>query len=282
MQSLARLMSGSSVKQNRLEWVPETCRVSQQSDVLYFVGCAPYFDPVFEDMGVETLGIAKASLEVLNRLGIEPMLLANEKCCGHDALWTGDMETFMRLAEHNVAAIRDSGAKRIVFSCPECYRTFKEDYPTLDCELLHISEFVNREAGRKRLKFRELGKKVTFQDPCRLGRHLGIYDDPRKVIEAIPGLELAEMERCREESLCCGTSAFMNCGAYSKQIRIDRLLEAKATGAQTLITSCPKCQIHLKCAMVSRGEEKGPDVEIEVMDLANLVAGALGREEPNE
>lgn len=282
LQSLVRLMSVSGVKPNRLEWVPETCRVSQQSDVLFFVGCAPYFDPVFEDIGVETLGIARASLEILNRLGIEPMLLANEKCCGHDMLWTGDMETFKRLAEHNVAAIREAGAKRIIFSCPECYRTFKEDYPPLDCELQHISEFLAQEAERNGLKLRELGKKVTFQDPCRLGRHLGIYDDPRKVIEAIPGIELAEMDRSREESLCCGTSAFTNCSTYSKQIRIDRLLEAKGTGAQTLITCCPKCQIHLKCAMVSRGEEKGPDIEIEVMDLANLVADALGREEPNE
>jgi heterodisulfide reductase subunit D len=285
LQSLVRLVSRSNVRPNRLEWVPETCRVAQQSDVLFFVGCAPYFDPVFEDMGVEALGIAKASLEILNRLGIEPILLSNEKCCGHDMLWTGDMETFRSLAEHNAAAIREAGAKRIVFSCAECYRTFKEDYPnyvSLDCELQHISEALAQEVEKNSLKFRELSRKVTFHDPCRLGRHLGIYDDPRKVIKAIPGIEFVEMERSGEESLCCGTSAFTNCGAYSKRIRVDRLLEAKATGAHTLITCCPKCQIHFKCAMVNRGEEKGPDVEIEAIDLANLVANALGEQEPNE
>jgi heterodisulfide reductase subunit D len=285
LQSLVRLVSRSNVRPNRLEWVPETCRVAQQSDVLFFVGCAPYFDPVFEDMGVEALGIAKASLEILNRLGIEPILLSNEKCCGHDMLWTGDMETFRSLAEHNAAAIREAGAKRIVFSCAECYRTFKEDYPnyvSLDCELQHISEALAQEVEKNSLKFRELSRKVTFHDPCRLGRHLGIYDDPRKVIKAIPGIEFVEMERSGEESLCCGTSAFTNCSAYSKRIRVDRLLEAKATGAHTLITCCPKCQIHFKCAMVNRGEEKGPDVEIEAIDLANLVANALGEQEPNE
>ena len=83
------------------------------------------------------------------------------------------------------------------------------------------------------------------------------------------------MKQSREESLCCGTSAFTNCDLYSKQIRVERLLEAKATGAKTLITSCPKCQIHFKCAMVNKGEEKGPDIEIEVIDMMNLVANAL-------
>jgi len=285
LQSLVRLMSSSSVKPNRLEWVPQTCRVSQQSEVLFFVGCAPYFDPLFEDLGVRTLDIAKASLRILNHLGIEPMLLPDERCCGHDALWTGDVETFGRLAERNAAAIREAGAKRIIFSCAECYRTFKEDYRDYlspDCELQHVSEALAQAVEKNGLKFRELNMKVSFHDPCRLGRHLGIYDDPRKVIKSIPGIELAEMEQSQEESLCCGTSAFTNCGVYSKQIRIDRLLEAKATGAHTLITSCPKCQIHFKCAMVSKGEEKGPDIEIETMDLVNLVADALGEREPDE
>ena len=98
------------------------------------------------------------------------------------------------------------------------------------------------------------------------------------MLEAIPGIELVEMEHNGGESLCCGTSAFVNCDFYSKQIRVDRLLEAKATGAEALITCCPKCQTHFRCAMVNKGEEKGPDVEIEVMDLVNLVANALGDE----
>jgi Fe-S oxidoreductase len=280
LHSLMRLMSDSSIKQSRLDWLTDENQTSEESDILFFVGCAPYFDPFFEfeGIGVKTLDIVKGSLKILNKLGIKPKLLPNERCCGHDMLWTGDIETFKRLAEQNAALIREARVKKIIFSCPECYRTFKLDYPNyveLGCELQHISEFLAERIGENGLKFKEIKKKVTYQDPCRLGRHLGVYDAPRKALEAIPGIQFIEMERNREWSLCCGTSAFTNCDSYSNQIRLDRLLEARDTGAETLITCCPKCQTHFKCAMTSRTEERRPEVEIEVMDLANLVADAL-------
>ncbi|GAG91269.1 unnamed protein product, partial [marine sediment metagenome] len=254
-------------------------RTSEKSDVMLFIGCSPYFEPVFEDIPMRTLNIAEASLKVLNSLGIEPLVHPDERCCGHDALWVGDVETFKKLAEHNAAIIKESGVKKVIFFCPECYRTFKLDYPDyvkLDCEVMHISELLAQRLETEGLRFNEVKRKVTYQDPCRLGRHLGIYDAPRKVLQAIPGIELVEMEHNREESICCGTSCFTNCDSYSKQIRVERLLEAKATGAETLITSCPKCQTHFRCAMVNKGEEKGPDIEIELMDLVNLVATSLG------
>jgi len=280
LQALARLMATSTLEQRRLDWLSsDGHRVAEQSDVLFFVGCAPYFEPLFEDIGVDALQPARGSLKILNSLGIEPMVLGDEKCCGHDLLWTGDTEAFEELAKQNVAMIRETGARKIVFSCAECYRTFKEDYPkyaSLDVELQHISELLADSIGNDGLSFGEIKTKVTYHDPCRLGRHLGVYDAPRDVLEAIPGVELVEMERNREESLCCGTSAFTNCDACSKQIRVERLLEAKSTGADVLITTCPKCQIHFTCAMVSRGSEKGPDVEIPVKDLAGFVASALG------
>ena len=284
LHSVTRLMSRSPYKQKRLEWLTKKHKVSDQSDVLFFVGCSPYFEPVFGYLGVRTLDSTEASLKILNRLGVEPMLLPDEKCCGHDALWTGDTETFQRLAEHNTRLIREAGVKKIIFSCPEGYRTLKIDYPEhgleLDCELQHISEFVAAKIEKGGLtpdliRGKEFRKKVTYQDPCRLGRHLGAYGSPRKVIESIPGIELIEMERNRECALCCGTSAFTNCDLYSHEMRVGRLLEAKASGAEILVTSCPKCQIHFKCAMNNRGEEKGPDVNIEVMDLTSLVASAL-------
>ena len=280
LQSLERIMTNPVLKQNRLDWLTNEYRTSEQSDTLYFVGCSPYFEPVFEYSGVRTLNIAEASLKILNSLGIEPRLLPDERCCGHDMLWTGDVETFKKLAEHNSKLIKEAGVKKIIFSCPEGYRTFKLDYPNygfnLDCEIMHISELLAQKLETDSLNFKEIEKKVTYQDPCRLGRHLGIYDAPRKVLQAIPGVELVEMEHNREESVCCGTSCFTNCDSYSKQIRAERLLEAKATGAETLITSCPKCQTHFRCAMTNKGEEKGPDIEIEVMDLVNLVTDAMG------
>jgi len=282
LQSLTRLMANSAVKQKRLEWLSDEYHTSDQSDTLFFVGCAPYFEPVFEDIGARPLDIARGSLKILNSLGIEPRLLPDERCCGHDMLWTGDTETFEKLARYNEAVIREAGVRKIIFSCPECYRTFKEDYPkyvNIDCELQHISELLAEKIEEGGVNFSEVPRRVTYHDPCRLGRHLGIYEPPRKLIESIPGVELVEMEQNREESLCCGTSAFTNCDSYSKQIRIERLLEAKATGADLLVTACPKCQIHFKCAMVSKGEEKGPDVEIEVMDVVNLVADSIKGEE---
>jgi Fe-S oxidoreductase len=272
-----RLMANPAINQKRLEWLPADCHISKQSDVLFFVGCAPYFEHIF-DFETKTIEIARDSIRILNALGVEPMLLANERCCGHDLLWTGDLDTFRRLAEQNAAMMREAGVKKIIFCCPEGYRTFKEDYPNyvnIGCELQHISEFIAEKIEQEGVNLREIKRRITYHDPCRLGRHLGIYESPRKVLNAIPGIELVEMEHNREDSLCCGTSAFTNCDLYSKQIRVERLLEAKATGAETLVTTCPKCLIHFKCAMINKAEEKGADVEMEVVDLVNLVASAL-------
>jgi len=279
LQSLARLMTSLDIKQKRLEWLSDKFRISDDSDVLFWVGCAPYFEPIFEDIEFSALDITMASLKTLNLLGIKPKLLPDEKCCGHDALWTGDIETFKKLAEHNANQIIEAGVKKIIFSCPEGYRTFKLDYPShgfdVGCELQHISEFLAERIENDELKFNEVKKKVTYQDPCRLGRHLGVYDAPRKVLESIPGIELVEMKHSGWESICCGTSAWTNCDSYSNMLRTDRLSEATATGAETLITCCPKCQTHFRCAMTDKGEEKRSMPSIEVMDLANLVANAI-------
>jgi heterodisulfide reductase subunit D len=278
LQAVQRLMTSPVIKQKRLEWLSEEYRVSDKSDVLFWVGCAPYFAPIFEDIEFNALDVTKAALKTLNSLGIEPKLLPNEKCCGHDALWTGDEETFKKLAEYNAAQIKEAGVKKIVFSCPEGYRTFKLDYPNyvdLGCEVQHISEFLAEKIGENGVKFKEIKKKVTYQDPCRLGRHLGVYDAPRKVRGSIPGIELVEMKHSGLESICCGTSAWTNCDSYSNMLRVERLSEAVETGAELLITTCPKCQTHFRCAMTDKGDEQRTTPKIEVMDLANLVASAI-------
>ena len=278
LQAVQRLMTSPVIKQKRLEWLSKEYRVSDKSDVLFWVGCAPYFAPIFEDIEFNALDVTKAALKTLNSLGIEPKLLPNEKCCGHDALWTGDVETFKRLAEYNAAQIKEAAVKKIVFSCPEGYRTFKLDYPNyveLDCEVQHISEFLAEKIGENGVKFKEIKKKVTYQDPCRLGRHLGVYDAPRKVLESIPGIELVEMKHSGLESICCGTSAWTNCDSYSNMLRAERLSEAVETGAELLITTCPKCQTHFRCAMTDKGDEQRTIPKIEVMDLASLVASAI-------
>jgi Fe-S oxidoreductase/coenzyme F420-reducing hydrogenase delta subunit len=279
---LQRIMTNPKINQNRLKWLPKGAKVSESGDTLYFVGCLPYFDVIFKDIKVKSLETAKSVVGILNKVGIEPVLLKNERCCGHDLYFTGDMEKFEKLAKLNVAAIREAKAKKVVASCAECYRTLKLDYPKvvgdLGFEVLHISEFLAELIESEKIEFPEASedKKVTYHDPCRLGRQMGLYDPPRNVIKSIPEMDLLEMERNRENALCCGVSSWLNCGKLSKQIQLDRLKEAKATGAELLITACPKCQIHLKCAMDGELPVKRSDVDVKLYDLPVIVAKALG------
>jgi len=301
-----RMMMDPSLRQDRLGWLegaqtgPETTdaddsgderrmlRIADGSDTLYFVGCAPYFDVQFRHIGVDGNGVPRATLRVLNALGIEPQVLADERCCGHDLLWEGDEQGFRQLATLNAQLIRESGAKCVVTACPECARALGVDYPAhgfdLGVEVLHLSqlwarqnECRNTEGASEQVSSQVVRsarppRRVTFHDPCRLGRHLGIYDAPRQAISAL-GMELIEMPRHKENALCCGTNGWSHCGAANKQIQADRMREAQATGADVLVTACLKCQIHLECAMQDR--ELGRELHIQIQDLATLIADAL-------
>jgi Fe-S oxidoreductase len=274
IQTWGRLMARPEMQQSRLGWLDGDLRVSATSDTLYFVGCLPYYDPMFRSIGAEGVEIARAAVQVLNRLGIEPQVLADERCCGHDQLWEGDFETFQALARLNLERLRATGARRIVTTCPECARTLKLDYPQYvaahHLEVVHLSELVA--TVRPDLAAAAAHARVTYQDPCRLGRHLGIYDAPRQVLAGL-GLEIVEMERSHKTSLCCGTSCWTACGQVSKNIQIERLREAKATGAELLVTACVKCQIHFKCAQDD--PVLGKEVAIPVRDWTTVVAERL-------
>jgi len=280
---LQRLMANPDIKQKRLGWLPKGAKYSETRDILYFVGCLPYFDTMFGDTKDELIKTAKSVVKILNKVGIEPVILKDERCCGHDLQFTGDMKNFEKLARLNVEAIRKSKAKKVITSCAECYRTIKLDYPKivgeLGFEVVHISEFIDELIKEEKIEipiaFKET--KVTYQDPCRLGRHLGIYDPPRNVINNIPELELVEMERNKENAACCGVSSWLNCGKLSKQIQLERLKEAKATGAEWLITACPKCQIHLKCALEGELPIKRSEVKLKIIDIAVLLEKALNK-----
>ncbi len=278
-QSLMRIMSSPGLLPKRMDWLDKNLKISENGDTIYFVGCAPFFDVLFSDIGVIPTMSANATIKVLNYLGIDPVLLRGERCCGHDLLWQGDFENFKKLAEININLIKNSGAKRIIFSCPECYRTFKIDYPRyfeFNWEIYHISEFIARAIDEKKIRFKEVERTVTFQDPCRLGRHMGIYEEPRKLFKAIPKMILKEMRHNKNRALCCGVSAWMNCSNYSKRIQITRLKEVKETGADLLITACSKCEIHFNCAMKEApGIQQTEDIKIETKNFVNLIADAI-------
>jgi heterodisulfide reductase subunit D len=273
IQTWMRMMADPALKQNRLDWLTEGLKVSASSDTVYWVGCLPYYDVLFRKQGFQGVEIARSAVRVLNALGIEPIVLADERCCGHDLLWEGDVETFRRLAELNLDLLRATGAKRIVTTCPECAYTLKMDYPAYagdtGMEVLHITQLL---ANCALPIVNCVSSTVTYQDPCRLGRYLGVYDAPRQVLRAL-GVEIVEMAHAGKTATCCGTSGWTNCGATSKAIQVERLHEARATGAEVLVTACAKCQIHFRCAM----DDPRLDAEISmpVRDLVTLVADAL-------
>ncbi|MEW5942172.1 MAG: (Fe-S)-binding protein, partial [Chloroflexota bacterium] len=275
-QTLGRMMTNPGRKQNRLDWLREGLEISDDSDTIYFVGCMPYFDPIFKNLGVEGAEIAQAAVKILNYLGVKPRVLANERCCGHDQLWQGDVDTFHALASLNLEALKASGAKRLVTTCPECARTLRDDYPLYvekhGLEVLHLTELLAQTGLGLSNVLPAGSRRVTYHDPCRLGRHLGVYDAPRRALADL-GFELVEMRRHAESSLCCGTTCWSNCGQVSKNIQVERLEEARATGAELLVTACQKCQIHFKCAQ--HEPLSGENKPIPIRDLTTLIADKL-------
>jgi Fe-S oxidoreductase len=292
-----RMMMRPDLKQNRLSWLesnpnfqfsifksPSSTLHAQSSipntqyPTLYFAGCAPHYDALFAPLTVKGTQVAQASVRILNALGIEPVVLADERCCGHDLLWEGDVEGFLALARLNAERIRASGVKRIVSSCPECVRALKIDYPahgiTLNVEVVHLAELLadSKWLTADRRPQTAVGKTVTFHDPCRLGRHLGIYDAPRKVLENL-GYKVVEMRHTRRNATCCGTNGWTHCDMSNKAIQVQRLREARATGADVMVTACLKCQIHFRCALMD-AQLKGK-IGIEMVDLATLIAEQL-------
>jgi Fe-S oxidoreductase len=272
--SLMRIMTANELKQQRMDWIPGNLKSAKKGEVVYFVGCAPYFDAYFSDLNVDSINSAIGTLRLLNKIGITPAVLADERCCGHDLLWSGDTENFKKLAEHNLKIIEESGAKTVVFSCPEGYQTFSQDYThffgKLNFQVVHITELLAEAVKKGELKFNGFDASVTYQDPCRLGRHMGVYDAPRDIISAIPKIEFNEMIKNRHKSVCCGVGNWLSCGSVAKTIQANRFREAKQVGAKTLITACPKCEIHFKCAL--QDERLKKEVNLEIKDLMSLVA----------
>jgi Fe-S oxidoreductase len=269
------LMKSGTLKQNRLDWINGGLKHAEHGDVLYFVGCLPYYDRFFQELKPDTLKIARSTLKILNALNVDPVIMKNERCCGHDFLWGGDVASFKKLAQINLKEIMRSGAKEVVTACAECYHTLNSEYPEhfgeLEFKVHHISEFIAEKMPN--LRFKKLEKQVTYQDPCRLGRLSGLFEEPREVMTTLPGIEFRDMDRNRKRAVCCGTSGWLSCGTYSKQIQISRLKEAGTTGADTLVTACPKCQIHFKCAQADPNTDDA--ARIDILDLTTLIENAM-------
>ncbi|MHB8835352.1 MAG: (Fe-S)-binding protein [Candidatus Methylomirabilia bacterium] len=281
LQTIQRLTAGSGRRQDRLRWVPEGAAWSRVGETLLFTGSAPYYDHYFDYLGATSLAAPTAALRILNRLGIAPVLLEQERSSGHDLLFAGDLEGFRRLAQHNAAAMRAAGVTRVVTTCAESYHVLALHYrrvvPGFSPDVEHFATFLERELAGRDVEFHAIPGRVTYHDPCRLGRMSGVIDAPRRLLSRIPGLELAEMRHHGAKALCCGTSAWVRCGATNKAIQLARLGEAVATDSAALATACPKCVIHLRCAQADL--PAGPIKSLALADITEILAQSLTPED---
>ncbi len=243
---------------------------SEEMEILYFAGCYFSYDSRLKK-------VAAATAEILQRAGVEFGILGEaESCCGESIRKAGDEEAFKKLARQNIKAFIDRGVRRVLVSSPHCYHTFKNEYPEfmVHFEVVHMSRFLLDliEQGRLELT-REVPLKVTFHDPCYLGRHNGLYDEPREVLRRVPGVELVEMADNREDSLCCGGGGgriWMDTpkGERFSDLRVAQALDA---GARVLATSCPYCISNFEDSRLALKD----DDALRVMDLTEIVREAL-------
>jgi len=296
LAAIAEIQAMPSYRKSR-SWLGRGVRIAARSSTYYFAGCLPYFDVIFREIGFRGNEIGQSAVRLLNRLGVVPAVSEGEVCCGHDAYWTGLGSDLRGLARRNIDAIKRTGARRVVFSCPECYYMFKQVYPGLvgdiGIEPVHILSLLADNI--KEIDLAPQATKATYQDACRLARYDDVIQEPRRILGAIPGLELVEMRRTGKDAICCGSSNWVSCSRVNKRIQIERLVEAQETAARVLVTACPKCNIHLRCALFDEiadggmgiGEvrtERGAESEcagpkgMEVTDLLTLVARSLASE----
>ena len=241
----------------------------EEMELLYFPGCYLSYDPRLKK-------VAAATAAILNKAGIEYGILGTkENCCGESIRKTGNEEVFKRLAIANIKTFIEHGVKKILVSSPHCYHTFKNEYPEfmVNFEVIHITQFISQLINEGRLEVtKEYAKKVTYHDPCYLGRHNDIYDEPRDTLEKIPGLEFMEMEDCRQDSLCCGGGGGRVWMETPKGERFSdlRVEQASGIGAEVLVTACPYCISHFEDSKLSL-EDAEDGAGLEVKDITEII-----------
>ena len=261
--------------EERAEWVddmrgaPEHGYVKDRAEVVYFTGCVAAYFPMAQR-------IPMALAEIMDVSGIDFTLLGEEEwCCGFPLFGAGLKEMFGEFSDHNREAVRKKGADRVVFACPSCFQMWRDHYAA-EFEIIHASQYLMKLVRDNRIPLRSLSLKVTYHDPCDLGRGAHVYDEPRSLIRSIPGVELIELLNSRENCRCCGGGGNLEMidPGLSAKIAKKKIEEVLATGAEAVVTSCQQC-VRTMTTYVKRNK-----VSLEVMDITQLLHRALKRQGP--
>jgi Fe-S oxidoreductase len=245
----------------------------ESPEILFWVGCAGSFDQRAQK-------ITKAFATILDKLEIKFAILGKEEMCtGDPARRAGNEFLFQMMAYQNIQLLNNYNIKKIVTTCPHCFNIIKNEYPALggNYEVIHHTVFLQQLIDEGRIKMKEQdvfkGKKITYHDSCYLGRGNGIYEAPRKVLEALDA-ELTEMNRCRKNGFCCGAGGSQMFKEEEKgrtRVNFERASEAIETGSNIVAAACPFCNTMLTDGVKNAEKES----EVQVLDVAELVAASM-------
>ena len=258
-------------REDRGKWVEdlEVKRMADGAEYLYFVGCSPSYDPRVQH-------VARAIVRLLQGGGVDFGILAEEEsCCGSEVRRLGEAGLFEMIAEENTELFKGVGAGKLFTTSPHCYNTFKNDYPANGVQVQHYTQVLAGLVEGRALEFsKKVEKTVTYHDPCYLGKHNNVFDEPRDVLRGIPGVKLVEMDRSRQKSLCCeggGGRMWLEGTNPGTRLAQWRVQEALDTGADILATACPFCLLTLDEAVKHLNAQD----RLRVMDVAEIAVQAL-------
>lgn len=260
----------------RTDWarrlkLSEALETRRKAEVVYFVGCLTSFFPM-------TQPVAKAFAQILDCAGIDFAIVGGDEwCCGFPLLAAGLNKAAARFIRHNIERIEEMGAKTVVMTCPGCYRVWKDEYYDIIGQrhrfnVLHSTEFIARLIEDGRIDIKGLEENITYHDPCDLGRNSGIFDEPRYIIEKIPGLNLVELEDNREYCSCCGSGGDLLASYQDLSLDIAKrkLQEVLSTGVETVATACPAC---IRAMNMAKTATKA---RLDILDITQLLWKAMG------
>ncbi|MCW4053031.1 MAG: (Fe-S)-binding protein [Candidatus Bathyarchaeota archaeon] len=257
------------IRNKRSEWMIDLDikHVSQKTDYLFYVGCTSSYDPRIQN-------VAKSLVSCFKKTGIDFGTLGDEEnCCGNEVYGMGEKGLFELLVEENVKLFQKYNISQVITSCPHSYHSFKNRYGETSFKVLHHTQLLSDLVDKDKLKWsKDYSKKIIYHDPCFIGKQNGIYEEPRKVIENIPGATLLEFDRCRERSLCCeGGGGRMWVDIPGERLAEARIKNAFEAGAEILAVACPFCLLTFEDAVKTTGLEG----KMEVLDIAEIVAQSI-------